>query len=105
MGSPRLLASPCSRVTPAGRAAAIRTGLVEGDRHAAETGHWWQLTGSLAAAVGAASDRIPQAAGPLARTTVADCAWPAWSVQPILTLSPGWRSSRADWSADGDETG
>src|SRR5580698_7569115 len=36
---------------------------------------------------------------------LADCVCPDWSVQPMLTLSPGWCGSSADWSADGDETG
>ena len=52
----------------------------------------------------AASDAVRQAAGPLARTTVAEWVWPVWSVQPILTLSPGWCCPSADWSAAGDET-
>src|SRR5262249_519847 len=52
----------------------------------------------------AASDHVSQAAGPLTSVTVAECDWPAWSVQPTVTLSPGWCCSSAAWSPFGEVT-
>src|SRR6185437_15169568 len=42
--------------------------------------------------------RRAQAAGPLASVTVAVCACPLVSVQPMLTLSPGWCRIMICWT-------
>src|SRR5258707_6841549 len=37
---------------------------------------------------------MSQSAGPLPSCTVAVCDWPAWSVHPMVVLSPGWCPAR-----------